>query len=145
MPSGFPAAERTKSFSIQARPPAQTCYRAFMKMNWLFNGMILATCVFGAAGCVSSSPDTVSLRSGIPPKAQQVGGGTEQVIYTAAERGRMYLYDATENRLVGTYEVRPGQRFAVDGKNGRATLDGNEVTIVEMKKGSRYEIYALPE
>src|SRR5688572_27134136 len=115
-----------------------------MRKQRLLNCLIITSCFIGVAGCASNR-DPVSLRSGIPPKAQQVGGGTDEVDYTATERGRMYLYDASENKLVGTYEVRPGQRFAVDGKAGRATLDGNEITITDMKKGSRYEVYAVPE
>jgi hypothetical protein len=114
-----------------------------MRNYWLLNGIVLASCFVGA-GCASSNRDSVSLRSGIPPKAEHVGGGTPNVVHTVAERGRLYLYDASENRLIGTYEVRPGQRFVVDGKNGRATLDGNEVLIDDMKKGSRHEIYLLP-
>lgn len=99
------------------------------------------------AGCQSSSSsgDSSVLRAGIPPKAQRVQEGSGQLVYTPDQPGRVFLYNASDDRVVGRYQMRKGQRFAVDAAAGRATVDGNEVSIGELSKNATYRVFFLPD
>ena len=109
---------------------------------------VIAVCLMVAAGCQSSGGgggDTGILQAGVPPKAQQVQEGSGQLVYAPEQTGRLYLYDATGDQVVERYQVRQGQRFAVDAALGRATLAGNEVSVGKLKKGATYRLYFLPD
>lgn len=97
------------------------------------------------AGCQSSGGGDGGgmLRAGIPPEAQRVSEGSGQMTYTSEEPGRVFLYDVNQDRVVGRYELRRGQRLAVDAGAGRATVDGNEVLVGKLKGGGTYRIYFL--
>jgi hypothetical protein len=99
-----------------------------------------------APGCKSSGTGggTGVLRTGIPPRAEKVQEGGGQLVYTAEEPGRLYLYDANNEAIVEAFQVRRGQRFAVDAAVGRATLEGNEVSVGKLHKGSKYQLFFLP-
>ncbi|HEV2295948.1 MAG TPA: hypothetical protein VGR35_19035 [Tepidisphaeraceae bacterium] len=110
---------------------------------------LVLTGVIGVAlaGCQSSrrgGDGTGILRSGIPPAAKTVAEGQTQLTYTPEEPGQVYLYDMTQDRVIGRFHLRRGQRFAMDGLAGRATIDGNEVRIGETKRNSNYQVYFLP-
>jgi hypothetical protein len=107
--------------------------------------MILASLSL-APGCQSSGngDGTGVLRTGIPPMAEQVQEGTGQLVYTPEEPGRLYQYDAKNEAIVDVFQVRRGQRFAVDPAAGRATLEGNEVSVGKLGKGNKYQIFFLP-
>jgi hypothetical protein len=98
--------------------------------------MILASLAF-APGCQSSgtSGGTGVLRTGIPLRAEKVQEGAGQLVYTPEQSGRLYLYDANNESIVEAFQVRKGQRFAVDAAAGRATLEGNEVSVGKLSKG----------
>ncbi len=98
------------------------------------------------AGCQSgnrSGDGTGILRAGLPPASTVVAEGSTQLTYTPEEPGQVYLYDATQDRVIGRFYLRRGQRFAMDGMSGRATIDGNEVRIGETKKNDTYQVYFL--
>src|SRR5688500_11948512 len=81
--------------------------------NWMSVGTVSLACFLGAA-CNSNDKDsTTVLRAGVPPKAAIVSEGNTQLTYTVEDRGRLYLYNASDDRVIGDYNVRPGQRFAV--------------------------------
>ncbi|MGB7160324.1 MAG: hypothetical protein WBD40_19810 [Tepidisphaeraceae bacterium] len=110
------------------------------------------TCLLiGAAlfiGCGASrggKDDEAFLRAGLPPTAQVVQEGTGRLMYTPDENGRVYLYDATSDRLIGRFRVRRGQRLAFDPATGRATIAGDEVRIGETTKDATYQIYFVRE
>jgi hypothetical protein len=111
--------------------------------------MILASLAI-APGCKSSGKDARTsggagvLRTGIPPKAEKVQEGSGQLVYTPEQAGRLYLYDANKEAIVEAFQVRRGQRFAVDAAAGRATLEGNEVSVGKLSKGNLYQIFFLP-
>jgi len=112
-------------------------------------GMTLA-CVLGLAvvtGCQSSGKSngdgTGILRAGIPPAATVVAEGSTQLTYTPEEPGQIFLYNVTEDRVIGRFYMRRGQRFAMDGISGRATIDGNEVRIAETKKNGSYQVFFI--
>ena len=99
------------------------------------------------AGCASgnrSGDGTGILRAGLPPSATVVAEGSTQLTYTPEEPGQVYLYDVNQDRVIGRFHMRRGQRFAMDGVAGRATIDGNEVRIGETKKNGKYQVYFLP-
>ena len=98
-----------------------------------------------SVGTAKSKEGTGILLSGLPPTAKMVSEGTSQLTYTPEEHGTVFLYDVTQDRNIGQFTVRRGQRFAMDGLNGRATLDGNELRIGETKKNNSYRIYFLPD
>jgi hypothetical protein len=112
----------------------------------------VAALFLGAAliiGCQSSGggrskEGTGILRAGLPPEAKVVAEGASQLTYTPEEPGQVFLYDVNQDRVIGRFNLRRGQRFAMDGVAGRATIDGNEVRIGETKKNGNYQIYFLP-
>jgi hypothetical protein len=114
-------------------------------------GLTLA-CVLGlavVAGCESSGQSNGDggggiLRAGLPPSATVVAEGSTQLTYTPEEPGQVFLYNMTQDRVLGRFNLRRGQRFAMDGVAGRATIDGNEVKIGETKKNANYQVFFLP-
>jgi hypothetical protein len=120
---------------------------SFVKMLWmgvlpLFAGAVLALSACQATG---DGRGGGSLQAGIPPRAEMVQEGTGQLVYTAESPGRIYLYDVGRDRIIERYQVRSGQRVAVDARAGRVTLDGNEVTTGRMRGGAAYQLYFLPD
>lgn len=97
------------------------------------------------AGCQSSRRDGEGglLRAGLPPSAERVAEGGRQLTFTPEEHGQVYIYDLNQDRVVGRYALRRGQRLAVDAAAGRATLDGNEVAVGDVRSGGSFEIYFL--
>lgn len=110
-------------------------------------GVFVLSGLFLAVGCESSGNSNRNgvLRSGIPPRAMSVQEGSGQMVYSADQAGRIYLYNSSTDQVVERYEIRKGQRFAVDAGLGRATLDSNEVSVGKLKTGATYKIYFLPE
>src|SRR5688572_1971401 len=102
-----------------------------MKRSWLSSSVAAGILSLGlAAGCESSGGGRSSggvLRAGLPPQAVRVQEGSGQLVYVPEQAGRLFLYDVTNDRVIERYQIRGGQRFAVDAKAGRATLAGNEV------------------
>jgi hypothetical protein len=105
---------------------------------------LLAGCE-ASVGTGKSKNGTGILKAGLPPAAKMVSEGTSQLTYTPEEHGTVYLYDVTQDRTLGQFVVRRGQRFAMDGVNGRATLDGNELRIGETKKNDSFQIHFVPD
>ena len=100
------------------------------------------------AGCESSGRRSGEgggiLRAGLPPAATVVAEGSTQLTYTPEEPGRVFLYNMNQDRVLGQFHLRRGQRFAMDGVAGRATIDGNEVRIGETRRNGSYQVYFLP-
>jgi hypothetical protein len=121
-----------------------------MRLSARLVGLTLA-CVLGVAvvaGCESSGQSNGEgggiLRAGLPPSATVVAEGSTQLTYTPEEPGQVFLYNMTQDRVLGRFNLRRGQRFAMDGVAGRATIDGNEVKIGETKKNASYQVFFLP-
>ena len=105
----------------------------------------LALALAGGGACSSSPRAESDLRSGLPPQAERVTSGSGGGTFTPDAPGRVFVYDAREQRVVGRYQVRSGQRLAVDGRSGRATIDGNEVRAGDLDGGREYEVYFRPD
>jgi len=111
---------------------------------WLSGTVIGAAFLLGCESSGQRSGDGSGiLRAGLPPSAQVVTEGSGQLTYTPEEPGQIYLYDAKTDRVIGRFQMRRGQRLAMDGASGRATIDGNEVRVAETKKEGTYQIYFL--
>lgn len=95
-------------------------------------------------GCTGDGGGGI-LEAGLPPQAIAVEEGQDQLVYVANQPGRLYLYDATDDDVVGVFNVRPGQRFAVDVRANRATLAGNEVSVAKLRSRHTYRIYLMPQ
>ena len=128
-----------------------------IRHSHLFPVLLCSLSLLALAGCESTgtnddlaaadaTPATPprNLRAGVPPQAQQVSEGKGSLSYIATESGQVYLYDLHANRLVGNYNLRPGQELILS-ESGRATLDGNEVALNgEVSRSRTYIAYFLP-
>lgn len=116
--------------------------------SWLTGSASLfvlgSTLMVGCASGGNSGGGAGILRAGLPPSAKVVAEGATQLTYTPEEPGQVYLYNVDQDRVIGRFYMRRGQRFAMDGISGRATLDGNEVRIGETKKNGNYQVYFVP-
>ena len=106
-----------------------------------------AVLIVAAAGCQPRKEGVTGgmSRAGVPAGAAKVQEVSGRAVYPVRQPGRIYLYNLTRGRTVGQYAVRSGQRFGVDARWGRATLDGYEVSWGKLKAGDTYEIYLLPD
>lgn len=114
-------------------------------MPVLLGSLISAGCQSGRSGGGGADDSTGTLRAGLPLKARLVVDAGSELDYTAANPGRVFLYDATRDRTVGRYHLNQGQRFIVDARAGRATVDGNEVLTGEVKAGNTHKLYFMPD
>ena len=99
------------------------------------------------SGCANNSNRDGSgsgiLRAGLPPSATLVTEGAGQLTYTPEVPGQVYIYDVKQDRVIGRFHLKSGQRLAMDGVSGRATIDGNEVRVAPTKKEGSYQVYFL--
>ena len=95
-------------------------------------------------GGAANTEAAVNLRAGLPPGVQMVGQHSDTPTWRVSERGIVYIYNQTNNQLVGQVFVREGQELVVSGPEGRATLDGNEVAVGKLVRGRTYGLYFLP-
>ncbi len=116
------------------------------RVMWLPGVVLSAAMVFGCES--SGGRDGGSggiLRAGLPPSAKVVTEGQGQLTYTPEENGRIFVYDVNNDSVIGRFQMRRGQRLAMDGVSGRSTIDGNEVRVGKTKKDGSYQIYFLPD
>jgi len=105
---------------------------------------IVGGCTSNDGGNVAATDaPTGSLRAGIPPKAELVVDTGTELRYSPTVEGRIFLYDVSADKTVGRFSTRPGQTLIVDARSGRATIDGNEVLVGNVKAGRNYKIYFL--
>jgi len=94
-------------------------------------------------GVTATDAPTGSLRAGIPPKAELVVDTGTELKYSPTVAGRVFVYDVAADKTVGRFSTRPGQTLIVNARSGRATIDGNEVLVGDIKAGRNYKIYFL--
>lgn len=102
---------------------------------FVFGVVITAGCSPGGRGSGNGF-----LRAGLPPDAVEVTAGANEIVFSPAEPGRVFIYDVARDRVAGRYHMRRGQRLAVDVRSGRATIDGNEVRVGDLSGGT-YRVY----
>ena|SRR5436190_8485423 len=114
--------------------------------------LCLSAMMFVAAGCKSEvavgengEPKGGVLRAGLPPRALIATQGSGTVEYTPQQSGRLFLYDATKDKIVGVYQVAANQRFAMTASSSRATVNGNEVQVEKLDTAHLYQVYFLAD
>ena len=112
-------------------------------------GLRVAGCATGGASSDEEAQASamkeppVNLMLGLPPGVEEEARGTGTLTYEAADHGQVYLYDLNANSVVGNFYMREGQRLIVSGSDGRASLDGNSVTLNSKLSPSRTYIAYL--
>jgi len=94
----------------------------------------------GLAGCASNNPN-------VPPNAQMVSSGDEQVAFTAPHHGMVYVVDKNTNKLLYSGNIDKGQSLTVDPSrhDHNIVLDNNTVTQESLNVGHTYQIYFHPD
>ena len=94
----------------------------------------------GLAGCATNNEN-------IPPSAQMVSSGNEQVAFTAPRHGTAYVLDKNTNKMIYSGTIDKGQVVSVDPTrhDRNITIDGNGVTQTSLNVGHTYQIYFHPD
>ena len=71
--------------------------------------------------------DLDTLSSDLPRSARSVAQGAGQIDYRVRDRGRIYIYDADDQRVIMSREVYPNQLVEVDPERDRVLIDGKKV------------------
>lgn len=77
----------------------------------------------------------------LPRDARNVATGTGQVSYRARDRGRVYVYDADDQRVLFVRDIRDGQEIVVDPENDRVLIDGKKVYDNNLERKHTHRIY----
>jgi hypothetical protein len=73
--------------------------------------------------------DRVDTMSRVPSSAEVVAEGRgRDLSYKADDDGRVYLYDASNNQLVNSWDVKSGQRLTVSPDNNAISLEGRAIS-----------------
>lgn len=73
--------------------------------------------------------DRVETTSRVPASAKVVAQGSgRDLSYEANDDGRIYLYDASNDRLVNSWDVKDGQRLTVSPENNAISLEGRQIS-----------------
>ena len=109
-----------------------------------------ASLVVGLAGCESQRSDEPlayenkplrgEARHDVPAGATVVKEGHEPLLFQAPGDGTVWVYNASDNRLVYTAGVRAGQNVAVDPDHDFVTVDGKKVVDMKMDDFDKHQI-----
>ncbi len=73
--------------------------------------------------------DRIDTTSRVPSSAEVVAEGSgRDLSYKADDDGRVYLYDASNNQLVNSWDVKSGQRLTVSPDNDAISLEGRAIS-----------------
>jgi hypothetical protein len=71
----------------------------------------------------------IDTMSRVPASAEVVAEGrSRDLSYKADEDGRLYLYDASDDRLINSWDVKKGQRLTVSPDNNAISLEGRPIS-----------------
>jgi hypothetical protein len=82
--------------------------------------LLVGTALFASIGCASDGP------KGLPHGAAIVAEGSGPLVFTAPDKGTLYVRDAHADQVVFQSPVEKGQRIEVDPTGNRVTLDGRQ-------------------
>lgn len=102
----------------------------FLLMTSLAGGMAIAC----AAGCAARG------EMAIPSTAQVLASGNGRLEATPTREGTVYVYDATDNRIIYSGTIHGGDRVIVDPNNNLVTVNGNTVTEPHLHGDHQYKI-----
>lgn len=81
--------------------------------------------------------------SNIPGNATVASSGNDHLSYTASTFGRIWVYDATNDRIDYSGPLRINQAVSVDPKSNSVTIDGR-VVADKLTQGAQHRIYFVP-
>jgi hypothetical protein len=90
----------------------------------------------GIVGC-SSEPKAEQ----VPPGAQLLVQGDQQLSYTAQRDGEVYVYDANDRTLLYSGQIEKGQTVAIDPDEDKIMVDNRLVLEKDIHAGNRHRIY----
>ncbi|HEV8603972.1 MAG TPA: hypothetical protein VGQ99_01325 [Tepidisphaeraceae bacterium] len=80
--------------------------------------------------------------NGVPSGARLVRESDRQDIsYKTPHDGKLYVYDVDSRRVVWSGFMRDGERFALDNRSGRATIEGQSVVNRDLNPDHRFRLY----
>jgi hypothetical protein len=97
-----------------------------------------APAVLGAALLVGCAHDR---HEDIPLSATEIGEGKESVFFNAPYDGRVYVYDATADKMVYNGELKRGQMVKVDAKDNKILLDNQTAVERDLVNDHRFKIF----
>jgi hypothetical protein len=121
--------------------------------------LVAAAASFAATGCdsfdndsgkskTSSRDDRISRPSdarsldGIPTRADRVAQGKDQrLIYTAPEDGTLYVYDATDRKLLFSGPLYRNEEFLMVPDGNRIEVNGRKAGTYNLHTDRKYELY----
>jgi hypothetical protein len=77
----------------------------------------------------------------LPRDAKSVANGTDEITYRVRDRGRIYIYDAHDERVLLAREVYEGQTVLVDPAQDRVLIDGKKVYDRNLERKHTHRIY----
>jgi len=63
------------------------------------------------------------------------------VSYKAAHDGKLYLYDVDARRVMWSGFIRDGERFSIDSRDGRASVENQSVLNRDLSPDHQYRLY----
>jgi hypothetical protein len=63
------------------------------------------------------------------------------VNYKAAHDGKLYLYDVDTKRVMWSGNIRDGERFSIDSRDGRASVENQSVLNRDINPDHQYRLY----
>jgi hypothetical protein len=67
--------------------------------------------------------------------------GGRELTYEPETPGFIYVFDQTDNRIVYSGHLRPGERFVLDRQRSRATIDGEIAYAQDRDEARDYKVY----
>lgn len=77
----------------------------------------------------------------LPRSAKSVATGTGEITYRVRDHGRVYVYDADNERVLLAREVHEGQTVLVDPGKDRVLVDGKKVYDNNLERKHTHRIY----
>jgi hypothetical protein len=117
-------------------------------LRHLFASGVLGLAVVVGSGCASQSyheESTATRPEAVPSDAVVSSTGTAYVKFTPVERGRVYIYDHTADKLLYEGDVMPGQLVEVDAPHNKIMVGGKVVSERDLKPGHDKEVYFRPD
>jgi len=99
--------------------------------------LFVASALFVSIGCAAANGP-----KGLPHGAAIVAEGSGPLVFTAPDKGTLYVCDPHADKTLLQTPVEKGQRIEVDPIGNRLTLDGRQVnTTSPLDPKVSYQIY----
>jgi hypothetical protein len=115
---------------------------------------LAASMLLGVAGCASqdldeplasdSRPIRDETRDDVPAGARLIKEGHEPLLYQVPSDGTVWVYNASDRRLVYTGAVRAGQSVHVDPDHDFVLVNGKKVVDMKMDDFDNHQILFAP-